>query len=149
MHCVASHCLLDLRKQRLRIAHKQVANVLAISKFILQQLDRTPGCVSFELHYAAVEGDSAVHGSEEAECSFAPDIGGLDCGAILQYGQQRENRALRKIRVLEEAAGIADHLTKLELDRLKMGLYPLAAGWLQRAQHLTSSEVTILLCFEH
>jgi hypothetical protein len=35
--------------------------------------------------------------------------------------------------VLEQTARIAYHCTKLELDRLKMGIYPLAADGLKGA----------------
>jgi hypothetical protein len=44
--------------------------------------------MALELHNASIERDPAVHGGEEAECAFAPDVGGLDCGAILSFGLQ-------------------------------------------------------------
>ena len=72
--------------------------------------------------------------ANEAECSFAPDVCGLDCRAVLQNGQQREDGALREIGMLEEPARLADDVTKLEHDGLKMGLDPLAAGGLQGAE---------------
>src|SRR5450432_3548764 len=59
------------------------------------------------------------------EGAFASDVGGFDRGAVFEHRQEGENRTLRKIGVLEQAAGIADHLAELEFDRLKMGIYAL------------------------
>ena len=43
MHRIAGDRLLDLRQQRLRVAHEEIAHVLAVLEFILQQLDRDSG----------------------------------------------------------------------------------------------------------
>jgi hypothetical protein len=51
--------------------------------------------------------------------------------------------------VLEKATRIANHVAKLKLDRLKMGLYPLAAGWLQGAKQSIAPQVMIQLCLGH
>ena len=134
MHGIARDSLLNLRQQRLRIADEEIAHVFAALEFRLQQFDRAANHAALQLHKTSIEGDAAVHGREEAECSFAPDVCGLNCRAVLQNGQQREDGALREIGVLEEAARLADDGTKLELDRLKMRVDPLAAGSLQGAE---------------
>ena len=87
--------------------------------------------------------------ANKPERSFAPNIGGLDCGAILQNGQQRQDRALGKIGVLEKAACIADHLAELEIDWLEMRIYPRAAGRLQGAEQAIAPQIMIPVCFEH
>jgi hypothetical protein len=66
--------------------------------------------------------------------ALAPDVRGLDGCAVLQNGQQREHRAFREIGVLEDPAGVADDGAKLERNRFKMGIDPLAAGRLQGAE---------------
>ena len=76
--------------------------------------------MALELHDAPVEGDAAVHGGEQAERALAADIRGLDRRAIFQHGQQRQHGTLGKIGVLEQAPGVADHIAKLEIDRLQM-----------------------------
>jgi hypothetical protein len=45
----------------------------------LQQFDRAAHHAALQLHKTSVEGDAAVHGREEAECSFAPYVCGLNC----------------------------------------------------------------------
>jgi hypothetical protein len=52
---------------------------------------------------------------------------GLDGRAIFKNGQQRENRPLRKISVLEETASLANDGAEFKRDRLKMGIDPTAA----------------------
>jgi hypothetical protein len=42
--------------------------------------------MSLQLHKTSIKGAPAVHGREEAECSFAPNVCGLNCGALLQNG---------------------------------------------------------------
>ena len=59
---------------------------------------------------------------------------GLDGRAIFKNGQQRENRPLRKISVLEETASLANDGTELKGDRLKMGIDPTAALRSQRSE---------------
>ena len=54
----------------------------------------------------------------------------------------------REIGVLEEAARLADDSTKLELNGLKMGLDPLAAGSLQGAEQPIAPRM-ISLTFGH
>jgi hypothetical protein len=48
--------------------------------------------------------------------------------------------------VLEQAAGIANNIAKLELDGLKMGLNALAAGSLQCAEQLVAARDISLIC---
>ena len=115
----------------------------------MQHLDRTPSHTAFELHDTSVEGDTAVHGGEEPECSFAPDVRGLNRRAIFQNRQQRKYGPLREISVLEETARVADHIAKLELDRFEMGVDPLAAAWLEGADQSIAPEVLIRLYFVH
>src|SRR5665213_810658 len=105
--------------------------------------------MAFELHDASVERNPAVHGGEQTEGAFAPDVGGFDCGAVFQHRQERENRTLRKIGVLEQPAGIADHLAELEFNRLKMRVYALAAGRLKSAEQLIGPQLMIRLRFKH
>ena len=149
MHRVACDCLLDLRQQRLRVAHEQIAHVLAVLEFILQQLDGTADRMTLELHNATVKGDATIHGGEQAKRTLAADIRGLDRRAIFQHGQQRQHGTLRKIGVLEQASGVADHIAKLERDRLKMGIYSLAAGGLQRAQQSIAPQIMVRLHSGH
>jgi hypothetical protein len=101
--------------------------------------------MALELHDAPVEGDAAVHGGEQAERTLAADIRSLERCTIFQHGQQRQHGTLRKIGVLEQASGVADHIAKLERDRLKMGIYSLAAGGLQRAQQSIAPQIMVRL----
>ena len=84
VHRIACDSLLDLRKQSLRIADKEIAHVLAALEFILQQFDRAANGMARELHKAPVEGNPAVHCGEKAKRAFPPYVGSLDRGAILQ-----------------------------------------------------------------
>src|ERR1700682_4049319 len=108
--------------------------MLAALELRLQQLDRATNHGALQLHETSIEGGAAVHGREEAECSLAPDVCGLDCRAVLQDGQEREDAALREIDVLEETPRLADDGPKLELDGLEMRVDPRAAGGLQGAE---------------
>jgi len=78
VHGIAGDGLLDLGPQRLRIADEQIAHVLAVLEFGLQQFDRATNHVALQLHNASIEGHPAVHGREQTERPFAPDIGGLN-----------------------------------------------------------------------
>jgi hypothetical protein len=51
--------------------------------------------------------------------------------------------------VLELAAGVADHVAKLEIDWLEMGSQPPAAGGLQCAQQPIASQFMVRLDFGH
>jgi len=51
--------------------------------------------------------------------------------------------------VLEQASRVADHIAKLERDRLKMGVYSLAAGGLQRAQQSIAPQIMVRLHLGH
>jgi hypothetical protein len=62
----------------------EIANVFAALEFRLQQFDRAADYAALQLHKTSIKGDAAVHGREEAECSFAPNVWGLNCRAILQ-----------------------------------------------------------------
>jgi hypothetical protein len=101
--------------------------------------------MTLELHNATIKGDAAIHGGEQAKRTLAADIRGLDRGAIFQHGQQRQHGALRKIGVLEQASCVADHIAKLERDWLKMRIYSLAAGGLQRAQQSIAPQIMVRL----
>jgi hypothetical protein len=139
---MAGDGLLDLGQQRLRIADEQIAHVLAVLEFGLQQFDRATNHVALQLHNASIEGHPAVHGREQTERPFAPDIGGFNGRAVFQNGQQRENGTLRKISVLQQTARFADDGAELELDRLKMRLDPFKARRLQRAEQLIAPHVS-------
>ena len=54
-----------------------------------------------------------------------------------------------KIGVLEQASRIADHIAKLELDGLEMGILPLAAGWLQRPKQSIAPQSMVRLHLGH
>jgi len=45
--------------------------VLAVLEFILQELDGTADRMALELHNAAVKGDAAIHGGEQAKPALA------------------------------------------------------------------------------
>ena len=94
--------------------------MLAVPEFMLQQFNGTSDRVALKLHDASIKGDPAVHGGEEAERAFASDVGGLDRGAVLEDGQQRQDGTLRKVGVLVETSGISDLIAELENDRLEM-----------------------------
>jgi hypothetical protein len=51
--------------------------------------------------------------------------------------------------VLEKATRIADRIAELKLDRLKVGIYPLAAGRLQGAKQSIAAQIMLRLCFGH
>jgi hypothetical protein len=142
MQGIARDSLLNLRQQRLRTADEEIAHVFTALEFRLQQFDRAANYATFQLHKASIKGDATVHGRKEAESSLAPYVCGLNCRAILQNGQQRQDSALREIGVLEETASLADQVTKLELDRLKMRVDPLAASGLQGAEQLIAPRIT-------
>src|ERR1700730_7664647 len=86
MQGIARDRLLNLRQQRLRIADEEIAHVFTAFEFRLQQLDRTANYATLQLPKASIKGDATVHGRKEAECSFAPDVCGLNCRAVLQNG---------------------------------------------------------------
>ena len=113
-------------------------------EFRLQKINRAANHAALKLNQASVEGDPAVHRGKQAEGAFAPDVRCLDSRAVLQHGEQREHGALRKIGVLEEATRFADDVTKFELDRLKVRLYPLAAGSLQGTEQLIALRIISL-----
>jgi hypothetical protein len=54
VHRIARERLPDLRKQGLRSTYEQIAHVLAVLEFILEQLDRTAHRIAFELHNASM-----------------------------------------------------------------------------------------------
>jgi len=60
--------------------------VFAVLEFRLQQFDRTANYATLQLNETSIKGDAAVHGREEAECSFAPYVCGLNCRPVLQDG---------------------------------------------------------------
>ena len=122
--------------------------MFASFKFRLQQFNRAADHAALQLNETSVKGYAAVHGREETECSFAPYIRGLDCRAVLQNGEQRKDGALREIRVLEEATGIADDVAKLEVDRLQMRFDPLAAACLHGSEQLIAMNI-ISMSFGH
>jgi hypothetical protein len=93
------------------------------------------------LHNASIKGGPAVHGGEETECSFAPYVCGLDGRAIFKNGQQRENRPLRKISVLEETASLANDGAELKRDRLKMRIDPIPAVRSQGSEQLIAQRI--------
>jgi hypothetical protein len=51
--------------------------------------------------------------------------------------------------VLEKASRVADHIAKLELDGLEMGIYSLAAVGLQRAQQSIAPQIMVRLRLGH
>jgi hypothetical protein len=101
------------------------------------------------LNQASVEGDPAIHRGEQAEGAFAPDIRGLDGRAVLQHGEQREHGTLRKIGVLENPAGLANHVTEFEHDRLKMRRDSREAGSLHRAEQSIALRSVAWLALGH
>src|SRR5450432_639125 len=148
MHRIARDSLLNLCQQRLRIADEEIAHVLALLELRLQQFDRAANHVTLELHKTSIKRNSAVHRSEQAERPFASDVCSLDCGAVLQNGQQREDGALREIGVLEKPARIANDSTKLEYDRLQVGLDPRAVVSLHGAEQTIAPRLSCSI-FEH
>src|SRR5664279_4130925 len=87
VHGIARNCLLNLRQQRLGIADEQIANVLAELEFPPQYLDFDAKQGAWQLRKTSIEG-AAIHGCEDAECAFAPDIRCLDRGPVVQNRQQ-------------------------------------------------------------
>jgi hypothetical protein len=51
--------------------------------------------------------------------------------------------------MLKQAAGVANHVSKLEVDRLEMGIQPFAAAGLQRAQQAIASKLMVCRGFGH
>jgi hypothetical protein len=76
---IAGHSLLNLRQQGFRIADEEIANVFPVLEFRLQHFDRAANHSALQLHETPVKGDATVHGGEQAEGAFTPDICGLDC----------------------------------------------------------------------
>jgi len=88
MQGIAGNGLLDLRQQGRGVADKEIAHVLAAPERGLQNLDLTPDHWPGKLHDAAIEGYPAMHGREEAERAFAPNVRGLDSITILKNRKQ-------------------------------------------------------------
>ena len=88
MHGIARDRLLNLSQQRLGIADEEVANVLVSLEFRSQNLTRDAKQTALQLHETAIEGGAAVHGREETECTFTPDVRCLDRRPVLQSCQQ-------------------------------------------------------------
>src|SRR5450631_3436233 len=149
MERIAGDGLLNLRQQRLGIADQQIADMFAMLEFRLQKSDRAANHAALELNQTSVEGNATVHRCEQAEGSFAPDVGGLDSRAVLQHGEQREHGALRKIGVLENPARLANHVTELEHHRLQMGRDPREAGSLHRAEQSIAPRSIAWLALGH
>ena len=122
--------------------------MFAAFEFRLQQFDRAANHAALQLNQTPIKRHAAVHGREQAECSFAPDVCGLNGRPVLQNSQQRKHGALREIGVLEETAGLADDGSELELDGLKMRVDPPAAGSLQGAEQPIAPPM-ISLTFGH
>ena len=97
MHGIARDSLLNLRQQRLRIADEEIAHVFAAFEFRLQQFYRAANNATLQLHKTSIKRDPAVRGCEQAEGSFAPNVCGFDCRAVLQNSQQRKDSTLREI----------------------------------------------------
>ena len=66
--------------------YEEIADVFAALEFRLQQFDRAADYVALQLHKTSIKEDAAVHSHEEAKRSFAPNIRGLNCRAVLQNG---------------------------------------------------------------
>jgi hypothetical protein len=71
MHGIAGDALLNLREQRLQIADEEITDVFTALKFRLQQFDRAADYVTLKVNKTTVEPHAALHGREEAKCSFA------------------------------------------------------------------------------
>jgi hypothetical protein len=122
--------------------------VLAPLELPSHNLDGNAHQRTFQLHEASIEGDPAIHGGEEAKCAFVSDVRCLDCHAVLQGRQQRENGALREIGVLEETARLAYNGAERELDRFKVELDTRAARWLEGAEQAIGDLVWVHHWFE-
>ena len=80
--------------------------------------------MAFQLNDATVERDAAVHRGEKAESSLTSDVGGFNCRASFQHGQQGQHRTAREVGVSQLSSGLADDVAKLEIDILKVRLDP-------------------------
>jgi hypothetical protein len=112
--------------------------MFAGSEFRLQQLDRTANHAALQLNDTSVEGNPAVHGCEKAKGAFAAYVCGFNSGAVFQDGQQRQNAALGKIRMLEKAARFANDGTKGQIDLFKMGCDPITGRRFQHGEQLVA-----------
>jgi hypothetical protein len=128
MHAVARDRLLNLGQQRLGIVDKEIANVRAALEFRLQNLARDAKQTAFQLHMTSIEGSVAVHGREETERTFAPDVRRLDRHPVPENRQQRENCTIGEIGVFEGVTRLAYNVAKPDFDSLKIPKDPLAAG---------------------
>src|SRR5208337_4558544 len=75
---VACDCLLNLSQQGLRIADEEIANVCAALEFHMENVDPNANHGALQLHKTSIEGGAAIHGGEEAERAFAPNVCRLD-----------------------------------------------------------------------
>src|SRR5580698_3238725 len=114
----------------------------------VEMLDGTAKHAPFQLDETSIEGHAAVHRREKAEGAFAPDIGRLDRGAVLQDRKQRKNRAFGKVSVFQMPARFADDRTELVFHLNQMGRNPRAAGGRQGAEQLIVLQ-NIFLTFGH
>ncbi len=131
---IARGGLLNLRQQRLRITYKEIAHVFAPLELPLQNLDGNADQRPFQLHEAFIEGGSTIHGREEPECAFVANVRRLDCRAVLQTRQQRENGAHWEVGVFKLAARLANSVTERKGDWFNVGFDPRAAGGLKGAE---------------
>src|ERR1700757_1332527 len=128
VHGIACNCLLNLSQQCLGITDEEIANVLASLEFHSQNVTWNAKQAALKLHETSVKGGAAVHGREETERTFAPDIGRLDRRTVFQNRQQGEDGAIGEISVFEKAARLAHDVAKLNFDSLKIPKDPLAGG---------------------
>jgi len=75
---VARDCLLNLSQQGLRIADEEIANLCAALEFHVENVDPNAKHGALQLHKTSIEGGAAIHGGEEAERAFAPNVCRLD-----------------------------------------------------------------------
>ena len=87
MHGIACDCLLDLGQQRLGITHEEIAHMLAVAEFCLQQFNRAARHVAFQLHDTAIEGHPAVHRGEQTKRAFATNVCSFNGRPVFQDGQ--------------------------------------------------------------
>jgi len=62
----------------LRIADEEIANLCAALEFHVENVDPNANHGALQLHKTSIEGGAAIHGGEEAERAFAPNVCRLD-----------------------------------------------------------------------
>src|SRR5438045_1277926 len=99
MVAVAYGGLRHLRDQRLRVAQQQNLQGAATFEFLLHDRSPQPVALAAALHNGAARRRLAAHEERDPDYAVVADDGDLGRSAVLQYIEERNDRATREIQV--------------------------------------------------